>query len=61
MKALPLMVPVLGVIALFFIHSSTPVYLEQRLVLSLLYNFCLANITLNLMLTNMTKKHFSLL
>lgn len=41
--------------------SFTSSYLNERAVLLLLLNFTIANIILALMLTNMTKRRFSLL
>ena len=41
--------------------SFTASYEKERAVILLLINFTLANVTLNLMLSNMAKKPFSLL
>jgi hypothetical protein len=59
-KSLQLFTPVLVLIFEAYLLSYTVSYRLERAVLVLLINFCLANVTLHLMLTNMTKKPYKL-
>jgi len=58
-RSLWLLIPVFVLFGLGFLTSFTPQYLEQRALMVLLYNFVLATITLDLMLCNMAKRHFT--
>ena len=56
-----LFIPVVVVLIEGFFLTYTPSYINERAVLVVLLNFSLANITYNLMLTNMAKKPFKFL
>jgi hypothetical protein len=53
--------PALVVALLAYLMSFTASYANERAVLVLLVNFVIANIVLQLMLTNMAKRPFKLL
>lgn len=59
-KLCTLLIPLMELFALYFVHTFTHMYTDQRLIIALLYNFCMSSIILNLMLHNMTKRHYSM-
>lgn len=60
-KTLYYFTPCLVIIAQYFLFGVMESSTLERSVVILLFNFTIANITLHLMLTNMTKKPFTLL
>ena len=58
-KALKLACPAGICVALYFALTTLPTYEHQRAITLVLVNFAIANLTLNLMLSNMSGRKFS--